>query len=197
MNEIGSYPLKEFERIHRVSNLLCSSHAELRDRYARYSFLLDMAILSLSTWIVALAFIDSKLAKYVTPAAMDPQIWIGLLGIGAFLLSLLQLRVDWKGRADSHKRSFEAYANVKQSAARLLATNCEMAGLADEVRTSYLSAGTTAVPIPENQFLNLKMKHLTKIEISKTLDLKPASSVALLRIRLWVRDNFTKNSVIK
>jgi hypothetical protein len=197
MNDSENKSVMEFERIHRVSNLLCSSHADLRDKYSMYSFLLDMAILSLSTWIVALAFIDPKLTKYVVPFGMDPQMWIGAIGVGTFLLSLLQLRVDWKGRADSHKRAFEVYSDVKQLAGRLLSAKCAIGALADEVQARYLSAGSNAVSIPENQFLRLKMRHLTKIEISKILDVKPASSIMILRLRLWVRDNLTRHSADK
>jgi hypothetical protein len=186
--------IKEFERIHRVSNLMCTCHAGLRDKYAEFSFLLDMAILSLSTWIVALAFIDPKLVKYVTPFGMDPQMWIGAVGVGTFLLSLLQLRVDWKGKADSHERSFEVYADIKQLTARLLSANCQIDMLADDVRSRYLSAGAITVAIPERQFLRLKMRHLTKIEISKILDSRPASSIFILRIRLWIRDNLVRLS---
>jgi hypothetical protein len=191
MNGTVKHNRNEFERIRRVSNMLCSGHADLRDRYSRYAFILDISILALSTWIVTLAFIDPKLAPSVTPFKFDPQLWTGVLGTITFFLSILQLRVDWKGRADSHNRSLEVYAEVKRLTNHLLGSegdldckNCE------DVLSRYHMATTVGASIPEREFLRQKKRHLTKVGISKFLDSHPSASVLLLRIKFWFRDNF-------
>jgi hypothetical protein len=193
MNESDKHSRKEFERIRRVSDMLCSGHADLRDRYARYAFILDISILALSTWIATLAFIDPKLAPFVTPFKLDPQIWTGVLGTIAFFLSILQLRVDWKGRADSHKRSLEVYAEIKRLTGNLLGSENELNNQeCNDVLSRYYMATVVGASIPEREFLRQKKRHLTKIVISKVLDTHPAASIFILRIRLWFQDNFKK-----
>src|SRR5580704_8433448 len=43
----------EIERVRRVSDMLLTGHANLRDRYRRWATLLDLAIMALSTWLSA------------------------------------------------------------------------------------------------------------------------------------------------
>ena len=104
----------ELERIKRVSDMLASAHAQLRDRYSRSAVALDVAILAASTWIVGLVFVDPKIGVRLTPPGIESQIWIGMLSITTFFLSVIQLRVDWKGRSDAQERSFEIHAQVKR-----------------------------------------------------------------------------------
>jgi hypothetical protein len=197
MNEEEIQSRDEFERIRRVSNMLCSGHADLRDRYSRYAFLLDLSILALSTWIAALAFIDPKLALLVTPSNFDPQIWTGVLGTIAFFLSLLQFKVDWKGRADCHNRSLEIYAEVKRLAGQLLGSESELNSKdCKDVLSRYHMAGVIGASIPEREFLKQKRRHLTKVAISKHLDTHPYASIFIFKVKLWLRDNF-KNGLAK
>ena len=194
MNEPEKHCRQELERIRRVSNTLCSGHADLRDRYARYAFILDISILSLSTWIATLAFIDPKLAPMITPFKLETQIWTGALGTIAFFLSILQLRVDWKGRANSHKRSLEVYADVKRCTGHLLSSENELNNQEyNDVLSRYHMANVVGVSIPEREFLRQKKRHLQKIEVSKVLDTQPAASIFILRIRFWFRDNLKKS----
>ncbi len=46
----------ELERIRRVSDMLVTGHANLRDRYSRRATFLDLAVLALSTWLTAVSF---------------------------------------------------------------------------------------------------------------------------------------------
>ena len=64
----------ELERIRTVSDMLCTAHAGLRDRYARRALWLDLAILGLSTWLVALVFVEPRINLSLTPFGLDPQL---------------------------------------------------------------------------------------------------------------------------
>lgn len=181
---------EELKRIKRVSDMLASAHAQLKDRYARRAVLLDIAILTASTWIVGLVFVDPKIGVRLTPLGMDSQIWIGLLSITTFLLSILQLRVDWKGRSDAHKRSFDIYAQVKRECGYLLAGETPIdRGSCGRVLARYDLATEVGVSITESEFLRQKAHHLRKVEISKRLDQTPSMSIFLFRVRMWWRDN--------
>ena len=109
----------ELERIRRVSDTLCTGHARLRDRFAQRALILDLCILGLSTWLVALAFVQPRINVRLTPFGLDTQIWMGMLSVAIFFLTLVQFKTDWKGRADAHKRTLEMYAEVKREAGYL------------------------------------------------------------------------------
>lgn len=180
----------ELSRICRVSDMLCTGHAALRDRYARFAFALDLLTLGLSTWLVAIAFVEPKLNVALTPFGWDSQIWVGALGTGVFFLTLIQIKTDWKGRSDAHKRTLDVYIEVKREAAYLLSAGEYERDACQRVFSRYDMATSVGVPIPESEFLRQKQRHLVKIALSKALDGRPATSLIWLRLRLWWRDTF-------
>lgn len=182
----------ELTRICRVSNMLCSGHAALRDQYARWAFSLDLLTLGISTWLVALAFVEPKLNVTLTPFGLDSQIWVGALSTGVFFLTLIQIKTDWKGRSDAHKRALDTYAEVKREAIYLLSAGEYDRAACQRVFSRYDMAASVGVTIPESEFLKQKQRHLVKVELSKALDDKPATSLMWLRVQLWWRDTFKR-----
>lgn len=184
----------EIQRIRDVADMLCTAHAILRDRFARRSFLLDLSILGLATWLAALAFVEPRIDLSLTPFGIDPQIWTGLLAVLTCALSVLQIKVDWKGKSEAHRRSLEAYSEVKREAGYLLASHEELSNDAcRRVLDRYDMASAVGAPIPENKFLRTKRRHKSKVAISKYLDENPSASITLTRIRFWIRDNLRGN----
>jgi hypothetical protein len=182
--------IEEVRRIRRVSDSLCSAHASIRDKLARRAFLLDLLILGLATWLVGLTFIEPNLSFSLTPFGLDSRVWLGTLSIATFFLSIVQLKTDWKGRAESHDRTLGAYAAVKREAGYLLAAgNTDEAAL-KRVIDRYDMASSICVPVPESEFLKQKRRHVTKVALSRHLDTHPSASLALTRVRYWCRDNF-------
>jgi len=185
---------EELERIRRVADMLVTGHANLRDRYSRRATLLDLAVMALSTWLTAIVFIEPRINIKLTPFGFDPQLWIGFLGIFTFFLSIVQLRVDWKGRSDAHKRSFDLYSEVKRECGYLLASQKPLTpDSCQRVLSRYDLATEVGTHLPENEFLAQKRNHLQKIEISKLLDKHPSASILLARMRFWWRDNHARN----
>ena len=182
---------EELQRIRRVSDLLCTGHASLRDRYASWALGLDLSILAISTWLVALAFVEPKLNIQLTPFGLDSQLWVGVLGVIAFFLTIVQLKTDWKGRADAHKRTLDIYAETKREAGYLLASGDIDETTWRRVLARYDMATAIGVEIPEAEFLMQKRRHKVKIAMSKHLDSHPSASILLTRMRFWVRDNFS------
>ena len=181
---------EEIERIRRVADQLCTAHAALHDRYALQALLLDIVILVASAWLVAMAFVDSRFYKWLIPFGLDATLWIGLLAVVTFCLTLVQLRTDWKGRSEAHKRSFTMYSEVKREAGYLLASS-DVVALKDFQRLAarYDMASDVGTGVPESVFLKLKKRHKIKVEISRLLDTKPGASILLTRLKLFVRDN--------
>lgn len=176
---------EEVERIRRVSDQLCSAHADLRDRYLRRALLLDIAILLLSAWIVAMAFLDPAIAPYVTPPRIPGQLWIGLLSIATFCLTLVQFRTDWKSKSESHAKSFALYAELKREAGYLLASATTIPRREfQRLASRYDMASDVGTGVPESEFLRQKQKHRVKVHLSKALDRNPGIWLPLERLRL-------------
>ncbi len=180
----------ELTRVRRVADMLSSAHANLCQKFQRRALILDLGTLGVSTWLTAVVFVEPKIGVKLTPWNFDPQIWIGMLGISVFFLSVVQLRVDWKGRSDAHRRAFDLYAEVKRECGYLLASesvltreNCQ------RVLSRYDMATEVGTVIPEAEFLIQKKKHLQKIAISRLLDDHPFASTLVVRLKLWWRDN--------
>ena len=179
----------ELKRIRQVADMLCTGHAVLRDRFARRALALDLGVLGLSTWLVALALVDPAINVKLTPRGLNPTMWIGLLSIGVFFLSLVQMKTDWKSRADAHRRTLDLYAEVKREAGYVLASPDLHETAARRVMSRYDMASAVGIELPEKDFLNLKRRHRLKVAISKRLDLHPSSSIAILKLKMWLADN--------
>jgi hypothetical protein len=184
----------EVERVHRVSNMLASGHTNLCDRYRSRAAMLDILILMLSSWLVAVVFIEPRIRTKLTPLGLDPQTWVGLLGIFTFLLTVFQLSVNWKGRSDAHRRSLDMYVNVKRECRYLLDSERELDfENCKGVMARYDLAATVGTPLSEKEFLYQKRHHVQKLAISRRLGTHPGTSIAMLRVKMWWKDNFESN----
>ena len=179
----------ELERIKRVSDSLCTGHARLRDRFTRRAFWLDLCILGMSTWIVALVFVEPRFGIKLTPFDWDPQIWIGVFSIITFFLTIVQFKTDWKSRADAHKRTLDIYAEVKREAGYVLAAGEFDEAICRRVLSRYDLASAIGIEIPEREFLPQKRNHLIKVALSRYLDSHPSASLWMTRTQFWFRDN--------
>jgi hypothetical protein len=186
---------EELERVKRTSDMLATGHAHLNERYDRRALSLDIAILALSLWLTAVAFVDPRLGTKLTPFGLDPQLWVGVLGVFTFLLSILQLRVDWKRQSDAHRRTRDLYAEVKRECSLLQASGTEIdPDDARRVLSRYGVATDVGTGMPEREFLHQKKRHLQKVAISRHLDAHPGTSIILFRMKIWLRDNLWQAS---
>jgi hypothetical protein len=102
---------------------------------------------------------------------------------------MVQLKTDWKGRADAHRRTVDLYAEVKREAGYILASANIDEVDCRRVLSRYDMASAVGIELPERDFLSLKRRHRIKIAISKHLDTCPSTSILLLRAKFWFRDN--------
>lgn len=177
----------ELTRIDRVSDQMCSSHAWLHNRYKSRSLYLNLAILSLSLWIVTTVFIDPMIEFKLTPFGLNPIIWSGLLAICNFLLSIVQLKVNWSGLAQSHEQASKYFSEVKQSVRDLRGRNPSESDIKNII-DRYKLGSKMCISIPEKLFLKTKRHHKMKVLISKHLDANPSTPIFLAEIYLCVKD---------
>jgi len=180
---------EEMKRIRRVSDMLSTSHAMLRDRFARRALILDLLTLAFSTCVVALAFVAPNIAERLTPFHWDSTLWLGILSVLTFFATLVQLKTDWKSKSDAHRRTLDLYAEVKREAVYLLAADREDEHSYTRVLARYDMASAVGIEVPEKDFLALKRQHKLKVTLSKHLDEYPSTSLRLFRVKLWFRDN--------
>jgi len=83
---------------------------------------------------------------------LDSQIWVGVLAVATFFLTIVQLKTDWKGRADAHKRTLDVYAEVKREAGYLLAAGNFDETACRRVLARYDMASAVGVAMPEATF---------------------------------------------
>jgi len=175
------------QRALRVADQSCTGYSALRDRFRARSTFLDLTILLISAWLVAMVFVQPTIAVELSPRGISKDIWLGLLSIGVFFLSLIQLQVDWKGRAGTYQQAAAALsAFVKEF--RPLSSEAESTAL-ERALLRYQMLTDTLEPIPESQFLSLKRRHKLKVEVSRHLDTHPGTNIWLIKAALWWRDN--------
>lgn len=176
------------ERALRVADQLCTAYSILRDRLQGWATSLDLIILLLSAWLTAMVFVQPQIAIALSPPGISKDLWLGLLSIAAFALSLVQLQVNWKGKAENFKQAASAMSSFSKEHRTLKSSNDDL--LIIQALLKYQLITDNLEPIPDSQFLKLKQRHKLKIEISKHLDQYPSSSLLLLKIKIWWRDNF-------
>src|SRR5579859_5505772 len=94
----------ELTRKLRVLDQTLSMHAILRDRYSRLGLAVDLLLLACAVVFCASAFASDTVLSYVgSPEKV--RYMLRAFSILAFMLSIVSLRVDWKGRSGSHRDS--------------------------------------------------------------------------------------------
>ena len=165
----------------------------LGDRYAKYSLFLNLAALLVSLWLVGMVFVDPVIASYLTPGKLDPRVFLGLLALATFGLSLVGLKVNWNAKASSHKEAAAAYGKFKADAGAILSDAKSVnEGQFRDLARDYSKIGEHVVSIPDGEFNKLKKRHLIKVEVSRVLSKKPGRSIWCILLLLWWRDNFPR-----
>ena len=173
--------------------MMCTAHAGLRDRLKRFATIVDVATLIASVFLVAHTFVDISRLSKLAFLNIDYGIWLGILSATVFALTLVQMRVNWKAKAEGHARSFAIYSEVKRDVSRLLTQDALNEEVLAKVFSRYDLAGDIGNGIPESEFLKQKQRDRVKVFISDYLDRHPGASISLIRLKLFLQDTFGWN----
>ncbi len=181
---------EELKQQAQVVDMMLTMHSILANRYHRRAQVLDILLVAVSTILVALTFLDPQILVHINTRPESARILIGLCSILVFLLSIIALIVDWKGKARQHLEAFKTLNPLKSEWRDLLASYNEYDDRykAEFSRKSALILGNL-VPIPDSQFNRLKARHYRKVMLSKMISANSGSSIIVLRLRLWYRRN--------
>jgi len=180
----------ELKRQAKVVDMMLTMHSILGSRYQLRSQIFEIAFLVSSTLVVAFTFVDASVLSYLSISNEGARILIGVCSILLFVLSIVSLIVNWKGKATEHKNAFTALIPLKSEWREILSADNlfdERAAL-EFSRKSALIVGTL-IPIPDARFNRLKARHYRKVMLSKLISAHPGSSVILLRLFLFYRTN--------
>jgi len=197
MTSVGSDARERLASTLRIADMMCSAHANLRDRFAKRALLLDCILLVSSTVVAAHTFGAERIGSAISFLSLPYDFWLAVFGLLVFVGSILQLRVSWKETSGAHARSFAVFTEVKHDLGRLLSADSLDADAAEDVLARYALAGEVGTTIPEPEFLKQKQKHKLKVFVSQYLDTHPGASVTLVKLKVFCRDNFGWNVLTK
>lgn len=145
----------------------------------------------MSVVLCLVTFVDPALLQKI---GIDPdfaRFTLGVCGAAVFLVSLVQLRVDWKALASEHQSAVEKLANAKALYRRTKheLMSMEDGGAAHLARALQEGDGLVnhITPIPDREFVTLKALHGRKVMVSRVLDRFPGAGVRTIRWSLWWR----------
>lgn len=183
----------ELDRMARVADLMVSGHSLLRDRYRRRATAIDIALLLFSAIVATLSFASTVFLETINPTDLESSFFISITALAIFLLSLFQMKIDWKGKSSSHADAARSWAKAKLAVKSALSSEPITESDYQLARNEYNYSGEFAIPIPDKHFLTCKSHHLKKVEISKYLSVHPHASPTVVSIKFWVKENIFSN----
>ena len=164
---------------------MLSMHSKLRDDNQRLALVVNLLLLCSSVILSTLVFIDPTILKFLKIDPQVSQIGAGICSTVVFLISLIELRVDWKEKSERHGQACEILSRLKADCRELLKSNSqpEPQYVADQCKICAQTLSTLP-KIPDEKFPSLKAYHKAKIELSKFIDIHPGVPVWMLRIVL-------------
>lgn len=180
--------MEELEHHYRVIDMMLTMHSTLRDRYQRRALLVDLVLLCSSVILCAAVFIDPNVLKSLNIDPQMSQIAIGICSVLVFLISVVELRVDWKEKAERHSQANDTLGRLKAECRELLKSEDQPDPQRVREQCHACAWALNNLPkIPEAEFHRLKALHKRKIELSKMIDAYPGSPLLMLRLLLWFR----------
>lgn len=175
-------------RQYRLIDQLMTAHAVLRDQYRRRASTFDISLLALSIGLNAFVFTDdATLHAIFFGHAVAAKLWIGLISVALLIVSLVGFRVDWEGKARSHKEAVERLGRLK-ARYREVHAGGDTADTREELGKEYARTTELLPAIPERCFARLKAQHQFKRLVSRELDSHPGVPMWILALRIRYRD---------
>jgi hypothetical protein len=177
--------LEDVKHHYRVIDMMLTMHSVLRDHNAGLSLVTDVLLLCSSVLLCSFVFIDPKILSLLTIAPELAQTVVGGSSIIVFIISLVQLRVDWKEKAEKHSQACDTLSRLRGKCRDLLKAEQAPEEQIKDLCTECTLTLRNLPKVPERKFHALKLYHQRKILLSKMIDSNPGSPLILLRLRIW------------
>jgi hypothetical protein len=178
----------QFERRRGIVDMMLTAHSVLRDRYERRATGLTLLVMALSILATGVAFISGAPHVTIGPFKARVQVWVGVLTCLIFLLSIVELLVEWRRRAWAHGEGARDLSDLKgefrhaNPDGAVVHSDTDLLASYEDVMDAL---NALRVPIPEGQFNRLKARHLRKVAISARITARPERPQLLHRLDLF------------
>ena len=179
---------EEHEREYRIIDQMISMHAHLAQTKRRQATLLTVCLLLASAIICAFTFADDTTMALLGMGAAKARFALGIASAVVFGVSIVELKVDWSGIAQSHRDATRRLSALKAKYRRVHAsTNADSPEAWATLSKDYAETMDSVVAVPESRFTRLKARHLFKKELSKVIDKNPGVPSVVLASVLRIR----------
>jgi len=179
---------RELTRQFRVLRQTLSMHTMLKDRYKKLAVTIDIILLACAVVFCVTTFASDDVFSLMGLSAENVSFVLGVASILAFFVSLVTLRVGWKGKAALHREAEQKLTNALQLFRELHRDDGTWPqDRSSNLHRAYWEAMKNTIDIPEKKFVGLKSRHLRKVQISKMLDDLHGCPVFILRLILLYR----------
>lgn len=177
--------MEELRHHKRIADMMLTMHSALRDMYERRLLIVECLLLIASVVVVTRLFLDENFFLSLGIKYVIVERCARLAAILLFTLTILILKIDWRGKGAAHKQAADSLGRMKSDIKSLLSTSG--AGEAQVNELCKICRGTlnSLVKIPENRFIGLKALHRKKVLVSKLLDRFPTTPIVCLRLSIW------------
>lgn len=185
MSSVGQVQDPGIERRRRLVDQLMSMHAALRDRYGLLAAAVSISHITIAFVLSLFLFADDGVFCSFGLTRAGARFVMGFVAAVAFLLSIVDLTLDWRRRAAQYASGVRSLGILK-----LALRSAHDEGRLNQPRTRadlrrrYETTMSILPEIPEGKFASLKAKHQFKRTISKALSEHPKAPVLLVRLRL-------------
>lgn len=178
------------DEIRRKSDMLCTFHSLLKDRYHMRDLTLNMGLWTSSAALCSLTFApENFLFKYTGYELLKNQsLFIGIFATLNFTCSIMGLLFKWQEKSANHFDSFKYFFEIKSLAKNYIDKGIINAIEEQSIVDKYQQAPNYCLKISEQLFLSLKRTHKIKIVISKQIDHYPFVPLWLWKIIYLVGD---------
>lgn len=164
---------------------MVSMHASLGQKYKRRALLLNCCLLGGSALLCSLTFAPDELFASLGIKALMLKLVLGGTSAFIFMLSIVDLRVNWEHTGQKHSEAASRLSPLK-----LRYRACHGAPLGEReslekcLTEDYSRVMETLPQIPDRWFITLKAEHLFKKELSKAIAKNPTAPLWLIKLKL-------------
>ena len=162
---------------------MLTQHSLLRDRYDRFGRWLDVGGIVLSAVLTAFSLMKDEYWSLLATTPRAGSFAAGVVAAGLLGLSIVQYRVQWKEKAETHGRAARLLAGWK--AESRLVPKGDLGRISAWLQTVAAQLSLLP-PIPDSKFLKLKATHLRKAQVSRRMDSYPGSTSWLVSLRVRI-----------
>lgn len=171
----GGEAADELKRQRRLVDQMATMQSALRDRSTTQAQALRVSQLVLSVVATAFAFAGSAVDLTLLGVTAQRTTWLGWLAVAILCLAVVDLVFDRSGEAGKRDSAVRQLASLK-SGYRVDPNSDEIEEHLDDMTQRYETTMDAVPPVPERDFLRLKARHLTKVEVSRYLSEHPGAT---------------------